>query len=370
MADEDSNELSTGVTTSGTPSDTYTGAQVLPSAQAPAWLAPAGRRAESASRGRPSRASSPAPPPAERAEGIASARAIAPHPAREMIADLREGRSAAPEEAPTHATEAAPALALDVFWWDDACDGLTAREEGYRALVAQVTARSRAAEAAMDPWWDEADDVVADDETPQTEQTVLLVMREAPLLPLAMVERQMMRALESRRGISAPLGLIAAELRLGFDARAALTVYAEAARPLAKSDKALAATLEHVAQLLETPLGDVAEVARGQRARIAQQWRAANRELPDDFLERSAEEILLRRRSYETREVLDELHLRALLVDGDQAVPLYLPEAAGKQLPLFHAFEARVITELWPRQDEREAHPVALRAIAVARRVE
>ena len=363
--DEDSIELPTEVTTLGRPSDTYTGQHVV-EAQAPECLAPAGARRDPDSS---PPVSSPPPPPAEHVGVATAGRAIVPHPAREMIADLRGARPTSRSSAPPAAEEAAVPLALDVCWWDESCAELTERNEDHARIVAEHTARNRALDEAVDPWWHETDDEV-DEDPVETEQAISLVLRGAPCVPLAAVERELMRALDVRRRSSAPLALVVGKLQLGFDARVALEVYAEAARPLAKSDKALAATLEHVDQLLQTPLGAVAEVARGQRARIARQWRAANRDLPADFLEQSSERILLQQRSFDKREVLDAPHLRTMLVDGDVAVPLYLPEAAGKRVPLFHAFEARVIAELWPRQDERETHPVSLRAIAVARLVE
>ena len=50
-------------------------------------------------------------------------------------------------------------------------------------------------------------------------------------------------------------------------------------------------------------------------------------------------------------------------------VPAYLPEPAIARLPLFRRFHARVIAEAHLAQDEREASPVALRVVAIARAV-
>ena len=370
--DDDSIEVPTEVHNFGPPSDTFTGQHIMTSAQAPSWLAPAGERAgAAASRPESAQASSPPPPPAKLDErALPGARPNVPHPAREMIAELRDVPAATPRSPPRSASDEASAkVAFDVFWWDDGCAALAEREKDYAQLVDDHLGRTRTM-GVVDPWWDEPDEDMEEDDPLETDETVSLVLREAAAVPLAEVEHAMMRALEARRRVSAPLRLLTGEVRLGFDPRAALEVYAEAARPLAKSDKALAATLEHVDQLLQSPLGGVADVARGQRARIGTQWRAANRDLPAEFLDESAARILLQRRAFETRDVLDAPHLRTMLVDGDVAVPLYLPEEAGKRVPLFHTFPARVIAELWPRQDERESHPVSLRAIAVARVVE
>ena len=371
IADDDSVELPTDVAhlPPAPPSDTYTGAQVVPSVEAPAWLAPAGGRAaqppSTDGTSSPPLPSSPPPaPPRLDGAGPSGGRPSLPHPARDMLE--RRRRDEVAESQAEAAGEPPPrALALDVPWWDEACADLVDREPEFESIIDREATSSRAP-TARDPWWDDVDDDV-DEEASPTEQLVLLVMREGSPTPLADLGRALMQALETRRRATAPLRLVQGELKLGFDPRAALEVYVEAARPLAKSDKALAATLDHVDQLLASPLGDVAEVARGQRVRIAKQWRLANRDLPVDFLEQSASEILLQRRAFEKRDVLDEPHVRTLLVERDVSIPLYLPEPAGKRLPLFHAFHARIVAELWPRQDEREPHAVALRAIAVAR---
>jgi hypothetical protein len=48
-------------------------------------------------------------------------------------------------------------------------------------------------------------------------------------------------------------------------------------------------------------------------------------------------------------------------------VPTYLPAELDKQLPLFPRFPVRLVVEVVPQQDASESHPVALRALAVAR---
>ena len=44
---------------------------------------------------------------------------------------------------------------------------------------------------------------------------------------------------------------------------------------------------------------------------------------------------------------------------GGGSVPVYLPEALGKQLPMFQRFRARVIAEAHLPQDQYETSPTA-----------
>jgi hypothetical protein len=50
-------------------------------------------------------------------------------------------------------------------------------------------------------------------------------------------------------------------------------------------------------------------------------------------------------------------------------VPVYLPEAAAKKLPLYQRFKARLIAEVQLAVDQYETHPAALRVLAVGRLV-
>lgn len=67
-------------------------------------------------------------------------------------------------------------------------------------------------------------------------------------------------------------------------------------------------------------------------------------------------------------------HARGLVylgfVDEAEVVPAYVPEAAWPMLPLLRWFDARILAEVHLRQDESEHHPLSLRVVAIARRVE
>ena len=102
--------------------------------------------------------------------------------------------------------------------------------------------------------------------------------------------------------------------------------------------------------------------------RVREALTAGGRE-PPGLLE--MERLLLERRAYQRRALLGGKHIRALVMlpGADAACPVYLPDALADVVPMFPAFEARLLAEAHPAQDRAEAHPVALRALALARMV-
>lgn len=48
-------------------------------------------------------------------------------------------------------------------------------------------------------------------------------------------------------------------------------------------------------------------------------------------------------------------------------MPIYLSDAIARELPIMKRFQARLLVEVRPQQDASEAHPVALRALALGR---
>ncbi len=169
-----------------------------------------------------------------------------------------------------------------------------------------------------------------------------------------------------------PLVVVAGELELPFDEIAMLDALLGAAGSLAAGDKKLKEAIDLAAEVMKTPLGGSPGVAAGFVTRVREAWGKANRLLPGDYLDVHTRRLLLEKRSYQKRQLCNEVWIRALLaVPGESApVPVYLPEAAGSWLPLFGHFGARVIAEAVPQQDQHETHPAALRALALARVVQ
>jgi hypothetical protein len=81
--------------------------------------------------------------------------------------------------------------------------------------------------------------------------------------------------------------------------------------------------------------------------------------------------VLLTDRSYQRRAVLGGDKLKFLLrVRGEeQALVGYLPEHLTKSLPMYQRFRGRIIAEVHLPQDQYDAQPATLKALALAREV-
>ena len=244
-----------------------------------------------------------------------------------------------------------PLRVVDVVWTSEACADVIERNPALSR--GHVSSMSDAADDDGDP--------------------VVEVLRHADPTAIEDLTSSLMTALRERGGVTPTAVVVTGNLELRFDPKTELGVYADAARPLARSDKKLAETIARVDELLDTPLAGVVDVAHGQKARVVEQWQRANRDLPGDFLHTSARDLLLQQRAFDTRDIMGDEHVRATL-SGErrhggegQRVPVYFPTAAKKRLPLITRMPVRCLVELLPRQDEREAHAVALVAVALGR---
>lgn len=163
--------------------------------------------------------------------------------------------------------------------------------------------------------------------------------------------------------------LVSGTLEMCLDEIEMLRALVAAASPLAATDKKLEAVVDAAAEMLKAPMLGMPDFAQGLGARIRDAWTRANRALPPDHLAACTERLLLEQRSYQRRDLLDDTWIRALLSTGGQGleVPVYLPARISKRLPLFKRFPARVIAEVVWQQDQYEACPVALRALALGR---
>ncbi len=191
--------------------------------------------------------------------------------------------------------------------------------------------------------------------------------RAAPLIGVELEEA--LDAAEDESPPATPLVVVSGDLELCFDEAAQLKAIVSAASPLAAGDKKLKDAVDLAASMLDAPLQGAPEVADALGARIREAWGKANRIFPQGYLAAATERLLLDQRKYQIRELLDDTWIRALLAGPKQktAIPTYLPAKIAKRLPLFKRFPARLAVEVLPQQDQAEAHPLALRALAIGR---
>lgn len=171
-----------------------------------------------------------------------------------------------------------------------------------------------------------------------------------------------------------PLLLLAGELSFPFDERETLKAAVAIASPLATTDEAFKLAVKEAKEFLAG--GDEqmmpAALAEGHTNRIRETFQRSRRSVPADTLDLQMDRTLLEGRHYQKRQVLGMNAIRALIhtTTGQSSVkpaPVYIPEEIAKKLPLYQRFRARVIVELYFQEDQYEAHPAALKALAIGR---
>ncbi|MEM6786846.1 MAG: hypothetical protein AAF715_04950 [Myxococcota bacterium] len=216
--------------------------------------------------------------------------------------------------------------------------------------------------------YDELHPPEAPDGRPEPERDALRVLQRARPEPLSSLDTMVAEAL--RRDEPTRLVAVAGRLEFGFDPRRHLETLLSATKPFAKAHRRLGEAIQHATEMLEAPLEAAPDVARRVIDQLRHAWNDAHVNMPDDYLDRTAVRVLLTERAYARRELLASAFLRATLTESGPSprpVTAYLPEEIDKRLPLFRVFEARLLADLLPRQDEQETSNACLRLVALAR---
>jgi hypothetical protein len=300
--------------------------------------------------------------------GVGVAVAVAPAPQRSPVEvaakpGAREGASAGES--------------LELVWFDPESVPRARRKAAWRPILDQLE------RTPLDPELD--DPAFAKDPMHIEERReVFEVLAHAPAVRADALDQEVSRCTRDDGKFVPSLVLVSGELELPFDELAALRATLTTVAPLVGSDEALKASVQAAKDFLATPgLMSAPAVAEGLTKRIEDAFAAGKRVVPAGYLEAQRERALVEQRQYQRRSVFGGKRLRALLrVDGadpgppklgrqpapsSTLVPTYLPEDVADALPMFPRFRVRLIAELRLAADRYEAHPAALRALALAR---
>ena len=211
----------------------------------------------------------------------------------------------------------------------------------------------------------------ANPESARSRHNVFGVLTDGDATDSAGVAAAVLAAVNDRGRFTAPLLLLAGELRFPFDELDTLKATIVAATPLAGSDKRLKETLDAMNDLLKISYlqGSTSVITRLTQ-QLKEQFAQSNRALPADYLDTYVERSLLEQRRYQIRKVFGGEFIRALLVPtraSDAPVPVYLPRELDQKLPMVVGFRGRLIAEAHPQQDQYEASLYALRVVALGR---
>jgi hypothetical protein len=211
----------------------------------------------------------------------------------------------------------------------------------------------------------------ANPESARSRHNVFGVLTDGDATDSNGVAAAVLAAVNDRGRFTAPLLLLAGELRFPFDELETLKATIVAATPLAGSDKRLKETLDAMNDLLKISYlqGSTSVITRLTQ-QLKEQFAQSNRALPSDYLDAYVERSLLEQRRYQIRKVFGGEFIRAQLVptrSSDAPVPVYLPKDLDQKLPMVIGFRGRLIVEAHPQQDQYEASLHALRVIALGR---
>lgn len=268
------------------------------------------------------------------------------------------------EDVPPRAHRPAAGI-CQLIWYDEDEVPRVRREETWRALLDELD----------DVHDEDLDDPAYADEPGEVDdrRDVFEVLARGAPTEIASLEGVLKAAVREGSKLAPPLVLLDGELRMPFDELARLEATAAAARPFARGQEQLAATLADIdafVAAVSPPVGPGVPTALTRR--LVKDFEAVGKLVSQGYLEQETERALLIGRRYQRRAVLGGEHLRGLLAPerstpDDRCVPTYLPAALERRLPMFACLRVRLLAELAPREDQHERHATALRVVALAR---
>lgn len=214
----------------------------------------------------------------------------------------------------------------------------------------------------------------AEPEYDKSRHNVFGVLTEGEAITSGGIAWTVVEAVNDKGRFTAPLVLIAGELRFPFDELEVLKATIVAATPMSGSDKRLKDSIDALNELVSLSYLQGSTTVTGRLLQqLKEQFVQSNRSLPADYLDAYVERSLLEQRRYQIRKVFGGELIRAQLAPAsaqEAPVPVYLPKDLAEKLPMVTSMKARIIAEAHPQQDQYEASPYALRAIAIGRLIQ
>lgn len=309
------------------------------------WASPKSTMPSGGRRSSPPATSSPSPPPvsARRRSDTASS---APDPSKMQ----RLGSSSTSQRGRS---------VVELLWFDGA---------GTAKLRARWPQRSSELEfTPLDPQHDLVDE---DPERARAHHTHFGLMMSGAAVDLPDLAALMRNAVDDRGRFSPPIALVEARLQLPFDPNKALRALVDSVRPLTGSDEKMMAVLTQAEVLLDSPwAGGSEEAVSNMAARVRKTYGKSRSTVSLAQLDISLERLLLSSRAYQRRKLLGGDWIRGELkgTENDELVPAYLPAVLSETLPMLQSFPSRMIIEVHARQDQYEAHEIALKTLSIGR---
>ncbi|XXX82819.1 DUF2169 domain-containing protein [Sorangium sp. So ce134] len=266
--------------------------------------------------------------------------------------------SAAPVLAPRRAREI-----VDLLWFSPAAMPRIRKHPAWKEILADVKPR---------PDDEELDDDMPPGKRPSAKdrRDALAILARGQATRVEELEQAMTDAVGEDGAFVPPLVLVAGELEFPFDEVETLKALVAAASALVMADRKLKETVEAIHEVFKMPwVQGATSVVEGLTAQLREAL-GQNRVVSSKTIEAHAERALLEHRHFQKRLVMGQMRLRALLssTGGHVKVPVYWPEAVGRDLPGLQRMQVRMIAALGMRTEHQESAAIALRACSLARR--
>lgn len=290
-----------------------------------------------------------------------------PVPAHESPPVLTKGNGEARPSA-TDATSAerlaarTPREVVELIWYDQDHVAAVRQRNEWHAILYELYNEEGPIDFDEDP--------VEDEPVMKERRDVVAVMTRSQPATTSATYQHMRESVDDAGSFSPPLVLLSGRIAFPFDPVESLKAMIAAVTPFLGANKPLDETVTAVEELLKTPwLQSSGDVTEGLTEKIRAAFKQGNHAVKADYLDDHTRRMLLEGRHYQKRTVFGDEWLRALMMPSlsKTGIPSYLPHTLDKELPMFEAFDARIIAEAHVQQDQFETHECALKVVALGR---
>ena len=300
------------------------------------------------------------PPPATPMSSVAVVSAAAASNAAALGSSTPEAETPRPSApAQRELRRAARAEIVELVYYSQKILPRIRKKANWRALLDALE------EQAPDP---EIDDpaLAGDPAEAEEKRQIFEVLTAGEPLDNRSLEEAMDAGIRDDGRFVPPLVLVAGELMMHFDERARLGAMLASISALTVMDEPLEAAMSAGRKLLEQQdAAASSNLIQGLLGRLRDAHQRVKRPLPITHIEADVERALLEEKRYEKRKVLGAEHLLGKLHPAGTSV--YLPLALADLLPSVERFRVRILAEAHRAVDGRDASPIALRVVALAR---
>lgn len=248
---------------------------------------------------------------------------------------------------------------LDIVWFDESAPERVREQAAWSELLRDPPKKNE---------WVTGDEADRSSDKGRAERDVRRALSRVSPVPPDAIHLLVTEAIDEDGVLVRPLCVVGGDLLLAFDPVESLRAMVAAASHFTGGDKKLKEVVDAAAEAAGDDKRIATTLVETLASRIRQAFASAPRGVAHDYLDTSAERLLLDDRKYARRNVLGGPHICAELYgEAGAPMPTYLDANLADRLPLFRRFRVRLLAEPHPPQDPTDAGYVALKVLALSR---